>query len=90
MHVPDGRTLCIGLGPTPENWVPLRISSSVAALPADRERLMAAAFARSLQCTILAGAGPVKTAACTLAGRPLEAILAEPATVTAARAWRQP
>ncbi|HWU14198.1 MAG TPA: hypothetical protein VN157_09340, partial [Caulobacter sp.] len=67
--------------------IPLRISPSVAALPLDRERLMAAAFSRSLTCTITGG-GPVRTAACTLAGRPLEALLAEPATIAQAKDWR--
>lgn len=87
LHVIDGRTLCIAQGPTPDRWIPLRISPSVAALPLDRERLMAAAFSRSLICTVTGG-GPVRTATCTLAGRPLEALLAEPATMMEAKSWR--
>jgi hypothetical protein len=87
LHVIDGRTLCIAQGPTPERWIPLRISPTLAALPVDRERLMAATFSRSLTCRI-GGGGPVRTATCTLAGRPLEALLAEPATITQAKNWR--
>jgi hypothetical protein len=87
LHVIDGRTLCIARGPTPDQWVPLRISPSPAALPVDRDRLMAAAFSQSLTCRVVGG-GPVRAATCTLAGRPLEALLAEPATITQAKAWR--
>ena len=87
MHVIDGRTLCVAQGPTPDQWIPVRISPAVAALPADRERLMAAAFSQSLTCRITGG-GAVKIATCTLSGRPLESLLAEPATITQAKAWR--
>jgi hypothetical protein len=87
LHVIDGRTLCLAQGPTPDRWIPLRIAPAAPALPIDRERLMAAAFSRSLTCRIT-GDGPVKTATCTLAGRPLEALLSEPATITQAKAWR--
>ncbi len=87
MSVIDGRTLCVAQGPTPDRWIPLRISPSVTALPSDRERLMAAAFAQSLNCKITGG-GSVKAANCTLAGRPLEALLAEPATIIEAKTWR--
>lgn len=88
LHVIDGQTLCVALGPTPDRWVPLRISAAVASLPVDRERLMAAAFSQSLDCRITGGRGPVKAATCTLAGRPLDTLLSDPATVTQARAWR--
>jgi hypothetical protein len=87
LHVIDGRTLCIAQGPTPDQWIPLRISPAVTALPADRERLMAAAFSQSLTCTITGGR-LVRTASCTIAGRSLEALLAEPAAITQAKSWR--
>ncbi|KQY28262.1 hypothetical protein ASD21_16170 [Caulobacter sp. Root1455] len=87
LHVIDGRTLCIAQGPTPDRWIPLRISPAWAALPVDRDRLMAATFAQSLTCKITGG-GAVKTATCTLAGRSLEALLTEPATITQAKTWR--
>ena len=87
LHVIDGRTLCIAQGPTPDQWIPLRIMPAAPALPVDRDRLMAAAFSRSLTCKVTGG-GAVKTATCTLAGRPLEAALAEPATITQAKSWR--
>jgi hypothetical protein len=87
LHVIDGRTLCIAHGPTPDQWIPLRIAPAVPALPVDRDRLMAAAFSKSLTCKVTSG-GRVKTATCTLAGRPLEALLTEPATITQAKTWR--
>jgi hypothetical protein len=87
LHVIDGRTLCIAQGPTPDQWIPLRIAPAAPALPVDRQRLMAAAFSQSLNCKVTGG-GPVKTATCTLAGRPLDALLTEPATITQANAWR--
>lgn len=87
LHVIDGRTLCIAQGATPDEWIPLRIAPAAPALPVDRERLMAAAFSQSLSCTITRG-GLVKTATCTLAGRPLEAVMTQPATITQAKAWR--
>ena len=87
LHVIDGRTLCIAQGPTPDQWIPLRISPAWAALPADRERLMAATFSQSLTCKVTGG-GAVKVATCTLAGRPLETLLTEPATITQAKTWR--
>ncbi len=88
LHVIDGRTLCIAQGPTPDHWIPLRISPSAPVLPVDRERLMAATFSQSLTCRITGAQGPVKTASCTVAGRSLEALLTEPATVTQAKSWR--
>jgi hypothetical protein len=87
LHVIDGRTLCVAQGPTPDQWIPLRISPAVPVLPIDRQRLMATTFSRPLTCKITGG-GPAKTATCTLAGRPLEALLSEPATLTQAKAWR--
>lgn len=49
---------------------------------------MATTFSRSLRCEVLGGGGLVRRAACTLDGRPLEAVLAEPATITQAKTWR--
>ncbi|CAN5194506.1 hypothetical protein BH10PSE4_BH10PSE4_38690 [soil metagenome] len=88
MHVLDGRTLCVAQGPTPDQWIPLRISSSVALMADDREKLMATAFAQSLRCEVTGGRGATRTAACTLEGRPLDSLLADPAVVTLAKAWR--
>ena len=87
LHVIDGRTICIAQGPTPDQWVPLQITLAVPALPVDRERLMAAAFAQSLACQVTGG-GHVKRATCTVAGRPLDVVLTAPATVTQAKTWR--
>ena len=88
MHVLDGRTLCVAQGPTPDQWIPLRISPSIALMADDREKLMAAAFAQSLRCEVTGGRGATRTASCTLEGRPLDALLSDPAVVTQAKAWR--
>lgn len=88
LHVIDGHTLCVAQGPTPDRWVPLRIGPVALALPVDRDRLMAATFSQSLTCKVTGGRGAVRTATCTLAGRPVEALLIEPATVTQAKSWR--
>lgn len=87
LHVIDGRTLCLAQGPTPDQWIPLRISPALAVLPIDRDRLMAAAFSQSLTCRVTGG-GAVRTASCTVSGRPLEALLTEPATISQAKTWR--
>lgn len=88
LHVIDGRTLCVAQGPTPDHWIPLRISPNAPALPVDRERLMAATFSQSLTCRITGAQGAVKIASCTVGGRSLEALLTEPATITQAKTWR--
>ena len=87
LHVIDGRTLCIAQGPTPDQWIPLRISLAVATLPDERDRLMAAAFSQSLTCKVTGG-GAVRNATCLVSGRPLEALMTEPATITQAKTWR--
>ena len=88
MHVLDGRTLCVAQGPTPDQWIPLRVSSSVALMAGDRQKLMAATFAQSLRCDVTGGRGATRTASCTLEGRSLDTLLGDPAVVTQARAWR--
>ncbi|MBO9559151.1 MAG: hypothetical protein J7515_11315 [Caulobacter sp.] len=88
LHVIDGHTLCIAQGPTPDRWIPLRISPTAPVLPVDRERLMAATFSQSLTCRITGGQGSVKIASCTVAGRSLEVVLTEPVTITQAKTWR--
>jgi len=88
LHVIDGATLCIARGPTPDQWIPLRVASSVTPLPADRERLMASAFSRSLVCEVKRGRSPTPLAACTVAGAPLSDLLSQPATLSQAKTWR--
>jgi len=88
LHVIDGRTLCLAQGPTPDQWIPLRIRPAGPALPVDRQRLMAAAFSQSLTCRITDSRSPVKTASCAIDGRALDALLTEPATITQAKSWR--
>lgn len=47
LHVFDGKTLCIAQGPTPSEWVLVRLSESDAA---DRPALMEEVFARQMVC----------------------------------------
>ena len=88
LHVIDGQTLCIAQGPTPDHWIPLTIASRLASLPADRERLMAAAFSRALTCQVTGDRGATRSARCTLDGRPLDSLMTDPATLTQAATWR--
>src|SRR5581483_5262999 len=48
LQVIDGRTLCVAFGPSPDQWVRVRLTDVGPALP--RGALMATAFAREVTC----------------------------------------
>jgi hypothetical protein len=48
LQVPDGSTLCVALGPSPEAWTGIRLSPS----RATRSELMAAAFGKNATCSL--------------------------------------
>ena len=48
LEVIDGRTLCVALGPTPDQWVRVRLAD--VGPDASRAALVAAVFARQLDC----------------------------------------
>lgn len=82
LQVIDGRTLCVAKGPTPDRWVRVRLSDAPAA--ASRQRLMATAFSKRIQCQLGAG-GEGK---CTLAGEDLVSLMGSPEAKIEAASWR--
>ncbi|MBO9710418.1 MAG: hypothetical protein J7521_19625 [Caulobacter sp.] len=88
LHVVDGQTLCVALGPTPDRWVPLMVAPSLTPLPRDRDRLMAATFSKRLSCHVTAVRGPASLAECAVDGRALDSVMSDPAMITEAKAWR--
>lgn len=88
LHVIDGQTLCVALGPTPDHWTPLLVAPSLTPLPRDRDRLMAATFSKRLSCRVTAVRGAALLAECTVDGRSLDSVMSDPVTLTEARDWR--
>lgn len=83
LHVIDGRTLCIAQGPDASTWIPVRLGDAPDG--ADWGALMAAAFAKTLDCRIAADG----TARCAIAGRALGDILSQPSVQAAGQTWRR-
>ncbi|HEX3405798.1 MAG TPA: hypothetical protein VHS81_01065, partial [Caulobacteraceae bacterium] len=67
LQVIDGRTLCVAFGPSPDQWVRVRLTDGPASLP--RGALMAAAFARDVTCVAERPEADGVTAVCTLDGQ---------------------
>lgn len=86
LHVVDGQRLCVALGPDPSEWAEVRL----AGLGPDgsRQVLMAAAFAKDVDCTVLAPAEDAPYAACSFAGRDLAALTRDVEVRKQAAAWR--
>ncbi len=82
LHVIDGDTLCVAQGPEPSTWVAVRLAD----VPDTTAwgTLMAAAFALTLDCQVIARG----VARCTIDGRPLGQIVRQPAVRAAGQAWR--
>lgn len=83
LHIPDGRTLCVAQGFTPDTWVPLRLADAPEGTA--RETLMAAAFGKDVACTV-DGTG---SATCHIEGRSVGELAKAPASVLAGRSWRE-
>ena len=75
LEVIDGRTLCVALGPTPDQWVRVRLADG--APDASRAALVAAVFARKLDCMAISPDADGARAVCLLGGRSA-AFLAQP------------
>jgi micrococcal nuclease len=93
LHVEDGERICVALGATPDSWAPVVLADSalktVSTSGADpRRTLMASTFARDVDCRVLDVVAGEALAACSLDGRPLGALMREPAAMTASAAWR--
>jgi len=86
LQVIDGRTLCVAAGPTPADWVRVRLTDA----PADQDRgaLMAAAFARSVVCVATSADEDGARGVCLADGRSVAAAAHDPDAVAEAAAWR--
>ena len=96
LEVEDGRTLCLALGETPDQWVRLTLADAPVANPVrrvafstaqdnPRGTLMSVAFAQNLDCRIEQG----DQAVCTLDdGRSVGALLKTRTAQAAGRDWR--
>jgi hypothetical protein len=86
LQVIDGRTLCVAAGPTPADWVRVRLTD--AAADQTRGALMAAAFARSVVCLAASADEDGARGVCLADGRSVGEAARDPATVAQAAAWR--
>jgi hypothetical protein len=70
LQVIDGRTLCVARGPSPKDWLRVRVSG----VPeySSRRALMAASFGQVVSCTIVSTLRANVEARCTIDGRPLD------------------
>lgn len=86
LQVIDGRTLCVASGPTPDQWVRVRLSDADASLP--RGALMATAFAREVTCVAEVPGVDGVTAICTSDGQSIGRAAASPDATAQAASWR--
>ncbi|HWF77302.1 MAG TPA: hypothetical protein VN694_09010 [Caulobacteraceae bacterium] len=86
LQVIDGRTLCVAFGPSPDQWVRVRLTDAGPTLP--RGALMATAFAREITCVAGAADGEGLSAVCTLDGRSVGEAAALPDAAAQAADWR--
>lgn len=76
LQVLDGQTLCVALGPTPNQWVRVRLADG---RPTDtRRELMAAVFAQVVQCMPLQRESEGVAAVCLSDGVPVPLAAEEP------------
>ena len=86
LQVIDGHTLCVAFGPSPDQWVRVRLADGGASLP--RGALMAAAFAKEVTCVAGASDGEGLTAVCVIDGRSVGEAAAQPDAAAQAADWR--
>ena len=86
LQVIDGRTLCVASGPTPDQWVRVRLSDADASLP--RGALMAAAFSREVTCVAEQPSADGVTAVCIVEGQSVGRAAASPDATAQAADWR--
>ena len=86
LQVIDGRTLCVAFGPSPDQWVRVRLTDANPGLP--RGALMATAFAKEVTCVAGAPDGEGITAVCTLDGQSVGEAAARPDAALQAADWR--
>lgn len=86
LQVIDGRTLCVAFGPSPDQWVRVRLTDAGPAL--QRGALMATAFAKEVTCVAGAADGEGLSAVCTLDGRSVGEAASQPDAAVQAADWR--
>jgi hypothetical protein len=86
LQVIDGRTLCVATGPTPDQWVRVRLTDADASRP--RGALMAAAFAHEVSCVAGAPDAEGVAAVCRVDGRSVGEAAASPDATAQAADWR--
>ena len=86
LQVIDGRTICVAQGPTPDQWVRVRLSDAGANLV--RGALMAAAFSKQVVCVTGAPDADGAVGVCTVDGRSVGRAAAEPDATMKAADWR--
>jgi hypothetical protein len=86
LQVIDGHTLCVADGPTPADWVRVRLTDA----PADQPRgaLMAAAFAQPVVCVATSSDEDGALGVCLAEGRSVGRPAPAPDAVAEAAAWR--
>ncbi len=91
LHVLDGRTLCVALGPDPASWVPVRLSDVVERASTGtpgRGSLMAASFGQDVTCRIVGRDGDALLGECESAAGSVGALTRKTSIVSAGRDWR--
>jgi hypothetical protein len=86
LQVIDGRTICVAFGPTPDQWVRVRLSDAGANQL--RGALMAAAFSRQVVCVTGMPDADGVVGVCAVDGRSVGRAAAEPDATTKAADWR--
>jgi hypothetical protein len=91
LHVLDGDTLCVALGPAPTSWVPVRLADQVTRTSTEaraRGTLMAASFGQDVTCRIVGRAGDALLGDCEAVGGSVSATATRASTIAAGRSWR--
>jgi hypothetical protein len=86
LQVMDGQTLCVALGPTPAEWVQVRI----AGIPpqSTRQALLAASFGRTVVCSPTNTPASDPEARCTVEGAALDTAVTAGAVHDQTLTWR--
>ena len=86
LQVIDGQTLCIAKGPTPDQWVRVRLTDVYDR--EDRGSLMAAAFAKDVVCSVDSRDARGASGRCTIEGAPLRQVVSSGVAKLQAASWR--
>jgi hypothetical protein len=84
IQVIDGRTLCVAKGPSPEQWILVRLEGD----DGGRGALMAAAFAKPVACVARKPTDRGLVAQCAIDGVDLGQAMRTPSVEAVAASWR--